>query len=58
MNLLNLEVKIKKIKIKTNQDATLSFSLRLGRLLSPISPSVVNKSNTVTDLNIDLNIGC
>lgn len=43
MNILNLEVKLKRVKIKTNNNEALSFSLRLGRVLSVVSASVPNR---------------
>lgn len=58
MNIQNLEVKVKKIKIKTKEDSSLCFSLRLGRVLSILSTPVPNKSGEVLELNIDLIIGC
>lgn len=45
MNVLNLEVKIKKIKIQTNDDSSICFSLRLGRILSGLSNTIMNVNN-------------
>lgn len=58
MNVLNLEVKIKKIKIKTNDNSSICFSLRLGRILSGLSNTIVNshinmnKNNSEIDTNV------
>ena len=45
MDILNLEVKIKKIKIKTKDNSSICFSLRLGRILSGLSNTIVNTAN-------------
>ncbi len=45
MNVLNLEVRIKKIKIKTNDNSSICFSLRLGRILSGLSNTIMNVNN-------------
>jgi hypothetical protein len=46
MNILNLEVKVKRIKIKTVSNGPISFSLRLGRVLSAMSPAFPNKTDS------------
>lgn len=58
MNILNLEVRLKRVKIKTNNNTPLCFSLRLGRVLSIITPPVSNKVDSPIEPNIDLIIGC
>lgn len=51
MNVLNLEVKIKKIKIKTNDNSSICFSLRLGRILSGLSNTIVNSHTNMNKNN-------
>jgi hypothetical protein len=44
MNLINFEVRINKIKIKTSSNCSLCFSLRLGKVLSTLSLPIFHKS--------------
>lgn len=44
MSIVNLEVKITKIQIKTNNNNAICFSLRLGRVLSNLSTAVTNNN--------------
>ena len=58
MSILNLEVKIRKIKIKTSSDSGICFSLRLGRILSSLSNIITNHINEEDEANIDVTVGC
>lgn len=40
MNLLNLEVKIERLKLQIEPNTTLAFSLRLGRVLTSITHQI------------------
>lgn len=58
MSIVNLEVKISKIRIKTYQNCGICFSLRLGRILSNLSVTTPNQNDHEITPNLNLAIGC
>ena len=58
MNIVNLEVRISKLKIKTTRNCGICFSLRLGRVLSNLSIEIQNQNDHAIDPNLNVAISC